>query len=395
MLEYNNTYPNFIKYMGSKTNLLDFIMSGIKSAYIDGGTVVDLFAGSATLSGALRGHAPVISNDIQIYSKILAETYLNNYDWYSNLNIIDDVIAAATKKYNELIISHGIATDQFMYRSDMTIEEFKLIEEAQRELINKDSWNGKYYLFAKYYSGTYWTYEQCVWIDSYRYVADTFQDKTFSSAILTALMFAMSYNAQSTGHYAQYREANTETSMKDIMIYRNKEITPYVKRKLIELRDSMSHTHGFNYQTMALDFKDCLRNIPVESTVYADPPYCFVHYSRFYHTIETLVKYDYPDIKFKGRYRTDRHQSPFCIKTKVKNAFKDMFELISERKSNLVLSYSNTGMISIEEINQLASKTLKGYSIELITTDYKHSTMGRRIDKFKNVQEALIVIKQN
>lgn len=311
MLDYNSNYPNFIKYMGSKTNILDFVMNGIREAYIEGSKVVDLFAGSATLSGALRGHSPIISNDIQVYSKVLAETYLNSYDWYSNLDITEDIIDAATRKHDELIDSHKIDLKRFTYSNDMTLHHFNQVEKAQQELIDRKQWQGEYYLFAKYYSGTYWNYDQCVWIDAYRYVADNYRDLSFRPAILTSLMFAMAYNAQSTGHYAQYRDAGNESSMKDILIYRQKEITPYVKRKLVELRDSMSHEQGYEYETMALDYIECLRNIPEESTIYADPPYCFVHYSRFYHAIETLIKYDYPDVKFKGRYRTDRHQSPF------------------------------------------------------------------------------------
>lgn len=395
MLDYNKNYPNFIKYMGSKTNILDFIMSGIKEAFIEGGKIVDLFAGSSTLSGALRGHAAVISNDIQVYSKVLAEAYLNNYDWYSNLDIIDDIVNEATTRYHELIIQNKIDGKKFTYSDDMTLKEFNKVEKEQQKLINKKYWSGDYYLFAKYYSGTYWTYDQCVWIDAYKYVADTYTDQSFRPAILTALMFAMSYNAQSTGHYAQYRDAGNEKSMKDILIYRKKEITPYVERKLIELRDSMSHEQVFEFETMVMDYKDCLRVVPNNSTIYADPPYCFVHYSRFYHAIETLIRYDYPEVNYKGRYRTDRHQSPFCIKSQVSEAFRELFRLTGEKDSNLVLSYSNTGMITIDEINMLASEIMENYTIKLMTMDYKHSTMGRRTDKFKNVQEALMVMKRN
>lgn len=394
MLNYNKNYPNFIKYMGSKTNILDFIMTGISEVYTDGSKVVDLFAGSATLSGALRGHASVISNDIQVYSKVLAEAYLTSYDWGSNANTIEDIIQEATAKYEELIELNEVDTSEFQYNDSLTVEQFNKIEKAQQKLIEKKNWIGEYYLFAKNYSGTYWNYDQCVWIDAYKYVADHYSNQSLRPAIMAALMFAMSYNAQSTGHYAQYRDANNEKSMKDILIYRQKEITPFVRRKLTELRDAMPHTQDYEFETWALDYRECLRAIPEESTIYADPPYCFVHYSRFYHVLETLIKYDYPEVKYKGRYRTDRHQSPFCIKTQVKDAFTDMFELTRAKNSNLVLSYSNTGMISLDEINELAADILPEYSIQLLTMDYKHSTMGRKFDKFKDVQEALITMKR-
>lgn len=66
-------------------------------------------------------------------------------------------------------------------------------------------------------------------------------------------------------------------------------------------------------------------------TFYLDPPYTIDHYSRFYHVLETLVAYDYPELEEKtfhgkkylmnGRYRNDRVQSNYCIPSKGKNEF--------------------------------------------------------------------------
>ena len=41
-----------------------------------------------------------------------------------------------------------------------------------------------------------------------------------------------------------------------------------------------------------------------------------------------------------GIYRENRHQSPFCIKSKAPGAFRKMFELTSKSGRNLLLSYS-------------------------------------------------------
>ena len=43
------------------------------------------------------------------------------------------------------------------------------------------------------------------------------------------------------------------------------------------------------------------------SVVYADPPYTRDHYSRYYHLLDTLLLYDYPDPVGKGQYRLDRN----------------------------------------------------------------------------------------
>ena len=134
--------------------------------------------------------------------------------------------------------------------------------------------------------------------------------------------------------------------------------------------------------------------IDEKSLVYADPPYAFVHYSRFYHALETLVKYDYPKVDHKGRYRIDRHQSPFCKRTEVKNAFKVLFSKTRNKQASLILSYSSTGMISLEEILAIASQSFgESYKITTQEVAYKHSTMGRKDDRTKDVQEYLITAK--
>ena len=76
--------------------------------------------------------------------------------------------------------------------------------------------------------------------------------------------------------------------------------------------------------------------------IYIDPPYTNAHYSRFYHILETLVKYDYPDTEYHGRYRTDRYQSPFGIKSKAHDEFDTMISLCRTARKSLVISYSDT-----------------------------------------------------
>lgn len=44
----------------------------------------------------------------------------------------------------------------------------------------------------------------------------------------------MSYSSQSTGHFAQYRKI-TESNMKDILIYRNKDICSLFSKKFEEV----------------------------------------------------------------------------------------------------------------------------------------------------------------
>ena len=386
----NKSAPSLIKYMGSKKKLLDFVISGINSVLLDG-PVCDLFAGSNSLAGALNNQVEMIVNDIQSYSKIYTHTYLYNKKSEVSQNKIDEFFLLIQNKINEK--KNKLNDYSFVYPKNITIDEFVSLEKEQQNLINH-SFNFEYHLFIKNYSGTYWSFNQCIEIDSIREIADLYKNQYEFYLILSSLMFAMAYTSQSTGHYAQYRDATSQKSMEDILTYREKSVYSFFVKKVIELSQSLEDNE-YNYKATSLDFRDCLKEIPERTTVYADPPYCFVHYSRFYHVIETLVRYDYPTVAYKGRYREDRHQSPFCIKTQVKKAFKDMFDLINIKNSSLVLSYSNTGMVTLEEILTLANESfLENYQIKVLSEDYSHSTMGRKDDKSREVQELLILVKK-
>ena len=303
-----------------------------------------------------------------------------------------DIVRLAQSHVDEV---KGLYPDLvFDYGSNLSLNEFNALEQAQQELIYLKFENVEHHLFIKNYSGTYWSFEQCLWIDALRKAAKGYIKTPYYYPVLASLMHAMAYNAQSTGHYAQYRDATNEASMGDIVIYRQREILPYFIKKMEELKKRLGrnkHEHVIS----SMDYRDCLDRIEEGTLVYADPPYAFVHYSRFYHALETLVKYDFPDISFKGRYRNDRHQSPFCRRTEVKFAFEELFKKVGKKKSKLVLSYSNTGMISLDQIVRIGKKQLgDGYEIRIKELAYYHSTMGRSDDKLKEVKEYLVIANQ-
>ncbi len=388
---YNREVPHIIKYMGSKKSILDFVIGGINEIYT-GGKVCDLFAGTSVLSGALGKLVPIHSNDIQEYSAVLSKTYLSNYDWKKfNNTLLEDILVEASNHVRNFQEEYPNFT--YSYSAEMTIKQFVHLEKKQQKLLDHNFDNSIYHLFAKYYSGTYWSFQQCLWIDALRRVAEDYKDTPVFNVILSSLMYSMSYCSQSTGHYAQYRDAKSESSKNDILIYRLRDIRLYFETKFNQLKQHLG-SNNFDHTVTSLDYRKCLEVMEPGTLVYADPPYAFVHYSRFYHAIETLVKYDYPKVDHKGRYRSDRHQSPFGRRREVKQAFQSLFLGIKNKKSNLILSYSNTGMISLNEILQIARDTMgKDYEVTYKEQDYKHSTMGRNDDKSKDVKEYLIIAK--
>jgi adenine-specific DNA-methyltransferase len=389
---YDRDVPHIIKYMGAKRKILDFVIEAIDETYEEG-RICDLFGGTSIIAGALGKQVPIHSNDIQEYSAVLAKMYLADYAWedYSS-NLLDEIVQKASKYVES--VKNKFPNFVFSYSEKKTVKEFVELEKQQQDLIEFDFDNLTHHLFIKYYSGTYWSYEQCLWIDAFRKVADEYKDTPIYFVILSSLMFAMSYNSQSTGHYAQFRDATSLSSKTDILIYRQKEMVPYFENKFKQLQNYLGKNNSSHVVT-SLDYTECLRQIEPNSLVYADPPYAFVHYSRFYHILETLVKYDYPEVAYKGRYRIDRHQSPFCKRTEVKGAFTTLFSIIKNKSARLILSYSNTGMVTLNEILDIARINLGNkYNVTIKEVAYKHSTMGRKDDKNRDVQEYLIIAKQ-
>lgn len=390
---YNSKSAHYIKYMGSKTKILPFVIDGIQSVY-RGGIICDLFAGSASLSGALSEQAPILSNDIQVYSSVLAKSYLT--DWNNNDIKITEIRQIASDYHRD---HYRKLVAKYRYHREITLEQFNTIEERSRLLIN-ENFENDWHLFTKYYSGTWWSVEQCTWIDSYRKAIEDYRGNPMYNTLLCCLMYAAAYNSQGTGHYAQYRDANTQSSFEDILSYRSKKIKPYFDRKFREaFKKARKAPNPLNHEVKSLDYIDCLKGVQ-NATVYADPPYCFVHYSRFYHALETMVLYDYPELQekngeiVKGRYRVARHQSPFCIKTQVEDAFTEMFSIIKENNCSLVLSYSDTGMITIKKLRELALRYFEKKDITVKSLNHSHMTMGRKKDRKRDVKEKLLVVKR-
>lgn len=393
-MEIATRIPHIIKYMGSKRNIIDFILDAIEE--IDPKNekrLYDIFSGSSVVSGAFRNLRPVTSNDIQHYSTVLSKVYLQDYFWdeITDPHIKEFIYSCKTKSQNtikELMINIPDYTS-------ISFQEMLELENSHRSFIDRE-FKGFDHLFIQRFSGTYWSLEQCAQIDSI--VSEIRRcygpDHFFYNLALGSLMFAMAYCSQSTGHYAQYRDLTVD-NFEDMLIYRKKDILQLFEQKLYSLKQHFNgeNNSDFGHEITNGDYLDAINNSEENSIIYADPPYQFVHYSRFYHALETLVRYDYPKVKYKGRYRTDRHQSPFCIKTKVKDAFEIMFINVIRKNSTLVLSYSNSGMISLEELILLAKGLTDNYEIEIKSMDYQHSTMGRQKDKYRDVKEILLVLK--
>ena len=383
--------PHLLKYMGSKREILSLINDAIKELRVDSTCLCDLFSGTAIVTAAFLDHFNVISNDIQTYSGVFANLYASNMEENLKQGFVVEIKTKAKEFVDEW---HGFFPEyKFSYENINSYDGLLEIENKQQKLINADFGKG-FSLFAKNYSGTYWSYEQCVWIDSIRAVAEEYKGTAGYYAILCALIFAMSYTSQSTGHFAQYRDV-TRSNVHDILLYRKRNLYSLFEKKLEEVIHLRIPRNNHEITVKTLDYLDCLRIIPENTIVYADPPYSAVHYSRFYHVIETLVRYDHPHLEYKARYRDDRYQSPFDKRKEVADAFRLLFNAIDERRSHLVLSYSDNGLLKYDELLEMGNQMLGNhYDISLKGKNHVHSKMGRADENRLYVNELLVSFRR-
>ncbi len=205
---------------------------------------------------------------------------------------------------------------------------------------------------VRHFGGQYFSYAQAVELDA---IADLARDSG-SSVLLAATLSTASHLVNSIGkQFAQPIRP------------RDKFGTPkrHVVRKIIAERGlsarSVFMAYLRQYESLSIarrdhvavraDFREALAKPALKpSVVYADPPYTRDHYSRFYHSLETIALGDDPsitksnlgggNIKSRGGYRAGRHQSPFCIKSEAPAAFSALFAGVATLQVPLVLSYS-------------------------------------------------------
>jgi len=412
-----------MKYMGSKRELLEEIDVIVRANIFPGDVVLDLFAGTCGVGMYLSDRHPIYSNDIQCYSSAISRGIIETPSSPVNREQIALLLEAPYRKNVEYLTerlsnlietSRGFRSIRDWGREELdaytgfirtlpnpTDSDISCVSRAGRWLTDayverrRDPALFPYLQTTFLFSEMYFSLEQAIEIDSHRYAIDSLPQEhdVLVRMLMPALIHAFSYASAGTGHFAQFRDLATLESVRDVFIYRNKSVREYFLRKAEEIVDhAATNAYPEKSRSFSLDYRELLSDDGVMgkvNLVYADPPYSFVHYSRFYHATEDLCAYDYPSVTHKGRYRTDRHQSPFCIKTQAPGAFRAMMSLVRPYRIPLLISYSNTGMITLGLIMDIARE--EGYSTCILELAHKHSTMGRQKDKDRDVTEALIL----
>ncbi len=371
-----------IWYMGVKTRLLDRLEQTIAPLLTDAArrhgrapVLLDLFTGTGVVAERLSPYARVVAADVQQYACTLARARLQPAAGVEaalarTLARAHEPRAALRARYAPLLDaeSRWLARP----RTEATLRGYRawILEETaahapEAEARARDADGFPPCLVTAYYRNVYFGIRQAIELDALRWAIEQQRGQGVRALLLAALLFAASRSTSATAHFAQPRALGRLREVAALM--RRREIaieTLFVRRTHALLaaqrhsaaRGAFSHRHRV-VRRSAASLMARLGEAPLD-VVYADPPYTADNYSRFYHALETLVRYDYPPLQrrgealTKGRYpaRRHRHRSAFCRRSAVAEAFRSVCRFAAARGAALVWSYAHPSGLLIREV---------------------------------------------
>lgn len=323
------------RYIGSKAKLTNWIFPLIEE-HCTGDSFMDIFAGTGIVS----------SKAMSAFRRV---------------------------KLNDFLYSNEVIYEAFFGKTRYSDSKIKKLICDYNELRAKDL-DANY--FSENFGGKYFSKDTAKIIG---YIRQNIEDlkpnisKREFAILLASLLYTVDNLANTVGHYDAYIKSDIRSKdflMGKILPFNTKNVD-YYRRDANELA------------------KEVLADV-----VYIDPPYNSRQYSRFYHLLETLTKWEKGNLYGVALKPETENVSDYC-KVKAPEVFAD---LISSLKcKHIVVSYNNTynpksssskNKISLDEINRILNN--KG---ETQTFTQKHKFFNTGKTDFSDHQEYLFITK--
>ena len=331
------------RYAGSKNKIIPIILQIIGDIHVN--SVFDGFSGTTRVSQALKIKKYIVySNDLNIWSNTFAKCFLLNKkpksyykDIIDHLNNMEPKVDWFTEKYGG-IINHGTSSIQ--------------IDGKKKP----------------------WQIHNTMKLDSIRDEIDLLtSDDIEKSVLLTSLILAMDSVDNTLGHHVSYLKDWSNRSYKNMKM----EVPNFI------LDDK-------NHKVFNDDMFKLLEKTKEVDLCYYDPPYgsnndvtptTRVRYNSYYHLWKTIILNEKPELFGSANRRVDSKDkfgvSVFEEYKKESDRFIAEIALenliIKSKCDNILLSYSNNGRISIENIISIIKDNNK--KLKVFTINHKDNNM--------------------
>ncbi len=315
-----------MNYIGSKYSLMDFLTEAITSVVGENAgnrTFADLFAGTGVVGSTFKQKGyNVIANDIQYYSYVL------------NRHLIGNNPPIKAEQVDYLNALKG--TEGFVYKNYC-----------------QGSGSGR----------MYFTDENGMKCDSIRIELERLKncgeiDEAQYYYLLASLINSIDKYANTASVYGAFLKKVKKSAAKEF------------KLELLPVVGGNEHNEVFNE-----DINSLIHRIDGD-ILYLDPPYNARQYCTNYHVLETIARYDNPELHGKSGLREYQAQkSKYCSTRTVVEEFDDLIR--NADFQYIFLSYNNEGLMPFDVIRQ----TMEQYGeYTMFDTDYKRF----RADKEEN-----------
>uniref|UniRef100_A0A6C0C4T7 site-specific DNA-methyltransferase (adenine-specific) n=1 Tax=viral metagenome TaxID=1070528 RepID=A0A6C0C4T7_9ZZZZ len=348
----NNTENNIIntmtsiktmRYLGNKTDHLEFIES-----------VLDIYKGKLepTLFDGFGGTGSVTQ-------------YFNQKGYNVTSNDINDYSYKLCFSRNNIILT------------DLTFNGLKM--NINNVLNHLNTCKKKGFIYENYspnssckYERKYFTNDNAEIIDGIRcQIEEWYKSKNITQKeyihLIAILIETASLYSNIPGTYGAFLKNWDSRALKTLTL--NMEI----HKKLL------SHNNNAN-KTYNSDIRDIIKKVKSCDFMYLDPPYNERDYASYYHVLETISKYDNPDLKDnKTGTKKKITKSNWCRKSSVINELE--YVIKNSNAKVVLLSYNNEGIMKEEDIKKIFEK----YGI--------YSNQKKEVKRFKcNKTENSVVV---
>lgn len=294
-----------MNYIGSKQTLSNFIIDTVKDktglADFNGIVCGDLFAGTGAIGRSFKSQgATVTANDFMYFSYVLNKHLIENTDTsqidFSILDHLNNLEGTEGYIYNNYCAGSGSGRNYFTDYNGKKCDAIRQELEKMRFKINPE---------------TYYMALACL-IDSIDKCANT---------------------ASVYGAFLKHIKKSAE------------------KPLFLQPPAVVSGPQGKVY---CADINQLI-NVVQGDILYLDPPYNARQYCSNYHMLETIARYDEPEISgVTGLRPAGDQKSHYCSRNEVAASFEDLIK--KARYRYIFLSYNNEGLMSLETISEIMSR---------------------------------------
>ena len=334
-----------MRYIGNKLKLLskieEFIDENVKDDCL---TFCDIFAGTGSVGSFFNKKYKIISNDYMYYSYVVNYgklKYDGSFDFFK-------------------LKKHLNTDDIFKYLSDLEMD------------LNKTS--GINFVYENYSEGNsdrkYFSKKNALKIDFIRkeldvwYRSDIISENEFFY-LLMCLIESASKVSNTTGVYGAYLKYYDSRAVKNMEF-------------LKILVEDFNNFENIIYN----QYSNTLSETISGDIVYIDPPYTNQQYSDQYHVLETIAKYDNPEIKGI----TGKRKSVKSLYSYKRSAEETIDNLISNLDfKHIILSYNDKSIVSIDKMKEILIRY--GYNLKYSKIEYNKYKNSRTENGQKNKKQ--------